>query len=81
MPLETLALYAVAGILLVGATTASFFIVSEVITLARDIARNRERAADDFGDRTTLPERRITPFRDRNTVERLIAYFRGQGRK
>jgi hypothetical protein len=80
MPLEDLALYAVGAVLLLGAVGAGFFILSEVISLLRDIFRNIGQGESTYGG--PLPaERRIKPFRDRGTVERLIAYFRRPAKK
>jgi hypothetical protein len=79
MPLEDLALYAIGLILLIGAIGAGLFIALEVMSLLRDIFRDRRR--EDNGGAAVSPQRRIKPFRDKGTVERLIAYFKRPDKK
>jgi hypothetical protein len=80
MPVQDLALYGIGAVLFLVAVAVSFLIFSEVIQLVRDIIRNRNRTTDDY-PQGSAPPRRITPFRDRGTVERLISYFTRQDRR
>jgi hypothetical protein len=79
MSLDNLILYGIGAILFMMAVLATYFIVGEISQLARDILRNRGVASDQADD-SSAPRRRITPFKDRGTVERLIGYFTGQGK-
>lgn len=75
MPFENVGLYGIGAFLFLVAIATSYFMFSEVIQLLRDIVRNRMRAPDDYDEGSARPIRQIVPFRDRGTIERLIAYF------
>ena len=74
---DNVALVLISAILLLLACVATYFIVQEIIQLVSDIGHNRALAVDDE-DVSAEPSRRITPYRDRGTVERLIGYFSKQ---
>ena len=74
MPVQALAVYGIGAVLFLIAVAVSFLMFSEVVQLVRDIARNRNRLPGDHAQ-PSAPPRRITPFHDRGTVERLIDYF------
>lgn len=74
---ENVALAVIGVILLLLAVAATYVIIQEVIRLFADIGHNRDLAVDDE-EEAAQPARRIKPFRDRGTVERLIGYFSKQ---
>jgi hypothetical protein len=75
MPFDDLVLYGISAVLLISAIVASMFMLVEVVRLFRDFVRNRDRASGGRDEADFTGGRRIVPFRDRGTVERLIAYF------
>ena len=81
MSIDNLLLYGIGAILFLAAIAASFFMFSEVIELVRDVVRNRFGPSDDYDEGGSSSGRRIVPFRDRGTVERLIAYFTRHDRR
>ena len=74
---DNVALLLISAILLLLASVATYFIVQEIIQLVADIGHNRALSIDDE-EESSGPQRRITPYRDRGTVERLIGYFSRQ---
>ena len=74
---DNVLLLLISAILLLLATVTTYFIVQEIIQLLADISHNRALSIDEE-EEPAGPPRRITPFRDRGTVERLIGYFSKQ---
>jgi hypothetical protein len=51
-------------------------LVREVARILRDVVSNREPDMEELFGGQNQPGRRITPFRDRGTIERLVSFFR-----
>lgn len=64
---------ALTGLALVGA----YFILVEIVTIVREIARQIAIASQgrNPGEIAVPPEKRVKPYRDRRTVNRLIKHL------
>jgi hypothetical protein len=71
-----LLLWAIAALLTLGAGGLGFLLVREVARILRDVVSNREPDMEELFGGQNQPGRRITPFRDRGTIERLVSFFR-----
>jgi len=74
---DNVVLVLISALLLLCAVVASYFIIQEIVRLVADIGENRAMSLEDE-EESTDTSRRITPYRDRGTVERLIGYFSKQ---
>lgn len=77
MAFQTILLWGIAVVLTALAGVLGFFMFREVVRIMRDVVTNRAPRTDDLYGDVGEPARRITPFRDRGTVERLVDFFRG----
>jgi len=75
MSFEEILLIMTAGILTVLALGVSYFLGGEIIRVARDALSTSLRAYDGDADDDNRPIRQITPFRDRETVQKIIDHF------
>jgi len=74
MSVDQILLIVTSGVLTVLAMVASYFLGSEVLRALRDLLTARKRVLNE-GDLSDGPIRQITPFRDRETVQRIIEHF------
>lgn len=74
MSVEQILLIMTSGLLTVLALVASFFLGAEIVRALRDVFTPRTRAADET-EGSDGPLRQITPFRDRETVQRIIDHL------
>ena len=74
MSVELILLSVTSGVLTVLAMGATYFLGTEILRAVRDLFTPRGRLQDD-AESSDGPFRQITPYRDRETVQRLIDHL------
>ena len=75
MQLEQVLLLITAVALTLIALAAAYFLGGEIIRIIRDVTSRSPDSKDDQDEGWAGPLRRIIPFRDRKTVQRIIDHL------